>query len=140
MNALLLDQVVYDLAVLKRLNHMLAVLEQALPPHSLTEIEHLLVDSRGANYRRIETLVFSPSEDLGALAQEHLEQHLDSWNLARIPRWLLGMARGSQADWAAYLLFDGGFAERLIALGRRDALARSREIQDFFSGAVALPP
>jgi len=113
MNALLLDQVVYDLAVLKRLNPMVAVMEQALPPQNFAEIERLLIDSRGATYRRIETLVFSPSEDLGALAQEHLERHLDSWRLARIPRWLLGVARSSQADWAAYLLFDGGFASTL---------------------------
>lgn len=140
MNALLLDQVVYDLAVLKRLNHMVAVMEQALPPQNFAEIERLLVDSRGATYRRIETLVFSPSEDLGALAQEHLERNLDAWRLARIPRWLLGVARSSQADWAAYLLFDGGFAERLIALGRRDALARSREIREFFGGAASLSP
>ncbi|MEZ4233267.1 MAG: patatin-like phospholipase family protein [Polyangiaceae bacterium] len=140
MNALLLDQVVYDLAVLKRFNHLVAVLEQALPPQSFAEVERLLIDSRGAPYRRIETLVFSPSEDLGAIAQEHLERHLDSWRLSRIPRWLLGVARGSQADWAAYLLFDGGFAERLIELGRKDALARSQEIREFFGAACVLAP
>ncbi|MCA9640357.1 MAG: patatin-like phospholipase family protein, partial [Myxococcales bacterium] len=140
MNALLLDQVVYDLAVLKRFNHLVAVLEQALPAQSFAEVERLLVDSRGAPYRRIETLVFSPSEDLGAIATEHLHRHLDSWRLSRIPRWLLGVARGSQADWAAYLLFDGGFAERLIELGRKDALARSQEIREFFGAACVLAP
>lgn len=140
MNALLLDQVVYDLAVLKRFNHLVAVMEQALPAQSFAEVERLLVDSRGAPYRRIETLVFNPSEDLGAIATEHLHRHLDSWRLSRIPRWLLGVARGSQADWAAYLLFDGGFAERLIELGRKDALARREEIREFFGAACVLAP
>ncbi len=138
MNALLLDPVVYDLAVLQRVNSLVEVLARVLPDERMAEVERALMDERGTHYRRIETLVFSPSEDLGAIANDHLERHLDSWQLRRIPRWLLNAARSSQADWAAYVLFEGGFAERLMDLGRRDALARSAEIRRFFDGARPL--
>jgi NTE family protein len=44
---------------------------------------------------------------------------------------LLDVGAGDDADLASYLLFDGGFARRLIDLGRSDAHARRAEILDF---------
>jgi NTE family protein len=59
----------------------------------------------------------------------------------RIPRWFLKRASISdtrwEADWAAYILFDGKFAAKLIDLGHQDALARAAEIRKFFSSDVA---
>ena len=39
----------------------------------------------------------------------------------------------AEADWASYMLFDGGFAHELIEIGRADARARAAEIRAFFA-------
>jgi NTE family protein len=43
----------------------------------------------------------------------------------------------SEIDLLSYLLFDGGFAARLIDLGVRDARARHAELVRFFSDVPA---
>jgi hypothetical protein len=52
--------------------------------------------------------------------------------LKPLARYLLEKAVNSspqaEADWASYLLFEGGFAADLIAVGRGDALSRRDEI------------
>jgi NTE family protein len=44
---------------------------------------------------------------------------------------MLDVGAGADADLASYLLFDGGFAETLIEMGRHDAHARRAEIEAF---------
>ena len=45
---------------------------------------------------------------------------------------LMDVGEGATAaDLASYLLFDGGYAQELIALGRRDARESSDEIEAF---------
>jgi NTE family protein len=57
--------------------------------------------------------------------------------MGRFYEWLLSRAALTEATWeadlASYLLFDGSWAERLIELGRADALARRDEIREFFA-------
>jgi NTE family protein len=133
LNALLLDPVKYDLQVLARLNQLVAALERALPPEELEQVQDVLVRTRGVGYRRIETLVFEPSLDIGRLAGDYLRTDFGKRELnPLIERFLARAARegmSQEADWAAYLLFDGGFAERLIELGRSDAWGRASEIR-----------
>lgn len=137
LDALLLDPFEYDLEVLERFNRLSQALQDALPRHTLERIRQVLVETRGAPYRTLQTLVFSPSEDLGRLANEHLRHHMASYKLGAIPRYFLKKAANPnaswEADWAAYLLFDGKFAERLIQLGLQDAYARRGEIIEFFT-------
>ncbi|MBK9002064.1 MAG: patatin-like phospholipase family protein [Myxococcales bacterium] len=139
LNALLLDPVKHDLQVLARLNDLVEVLENTLTEEEYERVQEVLVRTRGTGYRRLQTLVFSPSEDIGRLAGEHLRtvQRADELNPV-LERFLArasveGMSQ--EADWASYLLFDGGFAERLIDLGRRDALRRADEITAVFAQA-----
>jgi NTE family protein len=135
LNALLLDPVLYDLQVLERINQMLEVLEEALDEEELARVQRVWVKTRGTSYRRIKTLLFTPSRDLGQIAGEYLR----SGKLERtnpLTRYLLRRASKSgvqqEADWASYLLFDGDFAARLIDIGRTDALDKADEIRRFF--------
>ena len=137
LNALLLDPVQYDLQVLDRLNQMMEVLEETLAPEDLERVHRVWVRHRGMPYRRIKTLTFTPSRDLGRLAAEYIRKSLKLKELKPIARYLLERAARdapeAEADWASYMLFDGGFAHELIEVGRADARARAQQIRDFFS-------
>jgi NTE family protein len=142
-NALLLDPVSYDLQVLDGLNRVMGVLDETLSPDERTRFDQVLVESRGSAYRRIPTLAFEPSENISLLAGQYLAAHHHEWDLGRFYDWMLGKAAAKSATWesdlASYLLFDGGWAETLIALGRRDANARRDEIREFFRGQMRAP-
>jgi len=137
LNALLLDPVQYDLQVLDRVNQMMEVLEETLSPEDLERFHRVWVRHRGSAYRRIKTLTFTPSRDLGRLAAEYIRSSLKLNELSSIARYLLErVARDEpdqEADWASYMLFDGGFAHELIEIGRADARARAAEIREFFA-------
>jgi NTE family protein len=136
LNALLLDPVQYDLQVLDRLNQMMEVLEETLSPEDLERVHRVWVRHRGMPYRRIKTLTFTPSRDLGRLAAEYIRTSLKLKELKPVARYLLERAARdapeAEADWASYMLFDGGFAHELIEIGRQDARARAPQIRDFF--------
>jgi NTE family protein len=136
LNALLLDPVQYDLQVLDRLNQMMEILEETLSPEDLERVHRVWVRHRGTAYRRIKTLTFTPSRDLGRLAAEYIRKSLKLKDLKPIARYLLERASRegpeAEADWASYMLFDGGFAHELIEVGKADARARAQEIREFF--------
>ncbi len=140
LNALLLDPVHYDLQVLERLNQMMEVLEETLSPEDLERFHRVWVRHRGMSYRRLKTLTFTPSRDLGRLAAEYIKSSLKLKDLQPLARYLLERASRdspeAEADWASYMLFDGGFAHELIEIGRADARARASEIHEFFSEQV----
>jgi NTE family protein len=140
LNALLLDPFEYDLAVLKRINKLVEMLESILTGDEIERVHEMMSQMRGTYYRKLETLVFTPSEDIGRLAHAHLRTHLPKWNVSRIPRFLLRRAALQdatwEADWAAFVLFDGDFATQLVDLGYRDALARREDIRRFYSERV----
>ncbi|MEZ6188109.1 MAG: patatin-like phospholipase family protein [Planctomycetota bacterium] len=134
LNALLLDPVVNDLKFVDAQNQVLQVLEEELSPGDYGRVIARLEAVRRQPHRKLETLVFLPSQDIGRLAAEHASR---LGGITRLHRWILGLnpilaAAHGEADWASYLLFDGEFAGRLIDLGRHDALARAAEIKAFF--------
>lgn len=139
-NALLLDPVSYDLEVLERFNRVVDVLESTLPPEEMERVSQVLVESRGMGYRRLDTLLFTPSEDIGQLAGRYIEARLDRDRLGWMQRWFLDQTAKStvarEADLASYFLFDGGFAAELIDLGRRDVHARAEDVRRFFQRRV----
>jgi NTE family protein len=132
LNALLVDPLAYDLQILSRINDMVDVHQRGLAEHSRDELKQRMVRRRGASYRHIETLVFVPSQDIAKLAAQYLKANLKRFDIGLLARRVLrGAAEEGNADWATYLLFDGGFAEQVIELGRRDALRRRDEIRAF---------
>lgn len=137
MNAMLLDPLQRDLAVMERFNRLLGVLEKELTPDQLDRVAATLTDTRGLPYRRIHSLVFTPGEDIGGLARDHLQTSLGELEMPGLHRWAYARALQrpqptNDADWATYVLFDGTLGARLLALGRADALARTAEIRSFF--------
>jgi NTE family protein len=136
LSALLLDPFEYDLDVLERFNSLTDALEKALPEHELERVRQVMRETRGAPYRKLEKLVFSPTQDLGRLANEHLREHMATYKLGALPRYFLRKAAHEsatwEADWATYLLFDGGYAKKLIDLGLSDGFAQRQAILDFF--------
>jgi NTE family protein len=139
LNALLLDPVSYDLQLLARLNNLMEVLEQCLSPAELDQVQRVWIQHRGVPYRRLKTLVFTPSRDLGELAGDFIRNGLQMDRLKPLARYLIERsvrtAPQAEADWASYLLFDGAFAAELISVGRRDALSRRDDIIEFFGSA-----
>ena len=132
LDALLLDPVNYDLQVLDRFNRMIDTLEEVLGDGEMERVQSVIQESRGAPYKKVERLVFHPSEDIGRMAaarahelrMTHISPHLFSGDLTLEP--------GFQADLLSFVLFDGEFATRLVALGRKDAHARAKDIHKFF--------
>lgn len=134
LDALLLDPVSYDLQVLERTNQIMDVIEHSLDAEARRLFDDVVIHTRGSPYRKVETLIFEPSEDIGVIAGHHLKEHLPRWGLDRFRNWLLSraVAAGWESDLASYILFDGTFATELVDLGRRDAVARAEQIRAFF--------
>ncbi|MFW6198076.1 MAG: hypothetical protein ACOC5B_04355, partial [Myxococcota bacterium] len=130
-NALLLDSVDYDLHVLERFNKLLDTLEDTLDPDELARVQRTLEESRGVSYRYVDTLTFRPGEDIGRVAADMARssgrRSPSAWALTRLLQ-----SGAFEDDLLSFLFFDGAFAEHLMALGRRDAAARSDEIRTFF--------
>lgn len=137
LNAVLLDPFTYDLQVLKRFNTLLEICREVLPSEDLRRLDDAVRTLRGVPYRPLRTLVIAPSEDLGAIAVDHLHTHRRGYLREGWGGWLLTAAarrlERSGTDLLSYLLFDGAFTEHLAAVGRRDALARASEIEAFFA-------
>jgi len=131
-NALIADSLDYDLQVLDRFNRLVGAIDSVIDQNERADIDRALLDTRGTSYRKLDTLVIRPSQDVGSIAGEHIRTRLQGskgfWF-----KQLLKRSGSDEADWASYVLFDGLFAERLIELGRGDSLARADEIRRFFA-------
>ena len=84
------------------------------------------------SYRSVDVLAIQPSQSLDALAQVHAHELP-----AGVRRALggLGASNGGGAALASYLLFEPGFVQALMALGKQDAYARKGELLAFFAGS-----
>jgi len=110
MDSIFLDSIDSDLERLERINQ--------------------LVGSTEEKFKKIETFVISPSEDIGQIAKEE-ERHLKPFIKFLVNR--LGSDE-EVSDLVSYILFEPPYTQRLIDLGKKDALNRKEEIEKFILG------
>ena len=134
LNAFLLDHVNTDLLEVQRINDFLKDGIRAYGPEFLDRINDA-ASARGAlaERRLLSSLVLRPTIDIGQVASEYLASNRVRFgkSLGRAFISMLDVGAGADADLASYLLFDGGFAQTLIEMGRRDAHAQRAQIEAF---------
>ncbi|TDP75368.1 patatin-like phospholipase family protein [Bradymonas sediminis] len=130
LDAVLLDPIDYDLAVLKRINGILrqgAELQGAL--------NEVIRTHRGQPYRIVEPLLLRPSQDLGRIAQEFAAQVPESFWGSRLMAAICAPAANrayEDNDLMSFLLFDGGYTGQLLDMGYSDAKESHDELLTFF--------
>jgi len=137
LNMLMTDRTDQDLGRLRRLNAILEAGTTAYGPGFAETLSAALHPHRSQPVRYVRELLVRPSRDLGELAAEYVrtpEFRRSSSGLAhRAILRLVEREAPREADMASYLLFDGGFADILIDLGRRDARALRPQWERFWS-------
>lgn len=137
LDALLLDRVDEDLNRLRRFNAIIEAGARAYGASFEKVINEALVPMRNQPMRYVRNLLVHPSEDLGTLAADYVRSEefrkRASGLVGSFLRRMVESEARNKADLASYLLFDGGFADRLVDLGRRDARARREQWIRFFS-------
>ena len=127
LDSVFLDRIGYDLDRLRRINDWVSSIEEG----GVEEAERVRarMAARGRpRYRGVKFAHVQPTRDLGALAAKHLgsARGAGPFSFARVLRALFQDDTGTTGDAASFLLFDGGYAETLIAQGKADA-AKSDE-------------
>ncbi len=150
LNAFLLDHVINDLDVLARINGLVDDGVRAFGPDFVDRVSEAARKRGGETYRPVQCLAIKPTEDIGRLAAEHVQKGRmrGGEHVAKQLLKMLYVGGDTDADLASYLLFDGGFAQKLMDLGRADAAARRQEILSFFAddagviddGRPSIPP
>jgi NTE family protein len=142
LNAFLLDHVVNDLDVLARINAIMSDGVAAYGDDFLAKVSDAARARGGETYRPVHCIALRPSEDIGRLAREHVRSGRFRGGALLAKQLLRALYVGgdTDADLASYLLFDGGFARKLIEMGRADALARREELLEFFADDEGIEP
>ena len=136
MNSLLQDRLEQDVDNLRRVNALIEAGYDSFGPRFTGAMNDSLASHRTAPMRYVRNLLLRPSRDLGALAGRFARDRGFLRRHPQVPALLVALLAGQEseesADLASYLLFDAGFAEELISLGRADARSHEAEWARFF--------
>ena len=132
LNALLLDQLEYEIQRLELVNALIDRGEAVYGDDFLARINPAVEEQRGAAYRKVDLSVLRPSQDLGVLAADCHRRGGGSkelgWISAAMTRAIRHGVPEGEADLLSYLFFDRCYTGPLVELGRADAKAREEEI------------
>ncbi len=144
LNALLLDHIDYDLERLHRINALIAQGEKAMGLSFTDCLAAIAASEIGVPMRRVRDLVIRPSQDIGEIAREYAARRVRGLRRGTLASRLLRRAASDveaaadgAADLASYLLFDGDYADQLIALGYADAQRMRDELLAFFAPSAS---
>jgi NTE family protein len=118
LSSIFLDSLAVDVERLRRINHTLSLVPEAVRSHS--------------SLRPLELLVISPSQRIDAIAARHVGALPGAVRRLFVGAAPNGVANVKAAAFASYLLFEAPFTRELMALGRADTLARRTEVCIFF--------
>lgn len=137
LNALFVDRTEVDLARLEQVSAVLGAGRRRYGPAFEAEINAELARAGHAPLCEVVALRIGPSRDLGRLAAEYAASpelaRRERGFVARVLRYLAEAGPARTGDLLSYVLFDGGFAAELIALGRADARRRHAELCALFA-------
>ncbi len=138
LDALLVDRIDEDMRELETINGILRAGARRFGATFAQELnEELAVDGRHPLYPRA-SVVVQPGRDLGQLAGDYVRSHdfarRAGGAAGRLLRRLADTEGSRETDLISYLLFDGHFADLLIAQGRADARLRHDELCALVTG------
>lgn len=113
LNAIFLDRIDQDAAILNRYNDLL----------------DLLPRRKWGNMRKIKLVLVRPSQDLGRISGEY---QADLSGILKLFARGLGSSDTKSPDWLSMILFEPAYTERLIDIGYADARARRDDFNRFF--------
>lgn len=135
-NGLMVDKTEYEFKRLERFNELLRAGRIKYGAQFESDIASVMSPLRGAAYREVDTLMIRPSEDLNVIAMRHLRSGNIAERTGGILKPLIRRLIKSEVDIgdiAAFLMFDGQFAQDLIRLGMQDADGQRQKLMKFFS-------
>ncbi|MDX2464255.1 MAG: patatin-like phospholipase family protein [Porticoccus sp.] len=121
LDSIFLDSLDADIERLQRINRTVGLIDE-------NERE-----KQGITLRQVDVQVIYPSQNLGALAQQHA--HELPWTL-RILMRSLGAYSKNNSSLLSYLLFEQGYCRALIDLGYKDTLDKREEIEQLLVGVI----
>ena len=140
LDALTLDQLEYQIQRIDLVNALIARGEEVYGPDFLARINPAVREQRGTGYRRVDTAIVRPSQDLGALAAACHRCGGGPRELGLLSTLLTRAARHGvpeeEGGLLSYLLFDRCYTEPLVELGRADAQAREDELVELLTGRL----
>ena len=113
LNSIFLDSLEADIERLTRINKTISLI-----PREKREANDIAL-------RKINVLVISPSQDIGALANRFIDELPVT---IRILLRGIGSNKNSDSSLLSYLLFEQGYCQELIQLGYQDAMNQKDEI------------
>jgi len=137
LNALLLDQLEYELHRMELVNAWISRGEEVYGEEFLERINVAVQAQRGLGYRLVKEATIRPSVDVGTLAAR-CRRRTGGRELGALPALLTRFAlRGvpeDEADLLSYLYFDAQFTGELLELGREDARQQRETILELLLG------
>ena len=121
LDSIFLDSLEADIERLERINNTISSVPE----------KHL--NKGGVGLKKIDTVVITPSEDLGQIAHEYA--HELPKTIQFLMRGIGAMSEDSSSSLMSYLLFEKGYTQHLIRLGVEDAMEQKEEILELIGGS-----